>query len=99
VLLYQKLVNKQLKALINSFVSITVNNFLKTNRVLFCKVLPFLQHRVDLDKAARKVGYFRSESAQDVIKAICLKLSERDAATITSLLEHGPQRATAVEPR
>jgi hypothetical protein len=39
VLLYQKLVNKQLKALINSFVSIIINNFLKTNKVLFCKVL------------------------------------------------------------
>jgi hypothetical protein len=40
VLLYQKLVNKQLKALINSVVSITVDNFLKTNRVLFRKILP-----------------------------------------------------------
>jgi hypothetical protein len=39
VSLYQELVNKQLKALINFFVSITVNNFLKTNRVLFRKVL------------------------------------------------------------
>jgi hypothetical protein len=39
VLLYQKLINKQLKTLINSFVSITVNNFLKTNSVLFCEVL------------------------------------------------------------
>jgi hypothetical protein len=39
VLLYQKLVNKQLKALIDSFVSIVVNNFLETNRVLFYKVL------------------------------------------------------------
>jgi hypothetical protein len=39
VLLYQELVNKQLKTLINSFVSIAVNNFLKTNRVLFYKVL------------------------------------------------------------
>jgi hypothetical protein len=39
VSLYQELVNKQLKALIDSFVSIAVNNFLKTNRVLFCKVL------------------------------------------------------------
>jgi hypothetical protein len=37
--LYQKLVNKQLKALINSVVSIAVNNFLKTNRVLFRKIL------------------------------------------------------------
>jgi c-di-AMP phosphodiesterase-like protein len=40
MLLYQKLVNKQLKALINSVVSIAVNNFLKTNRVLFRKILP-----------------------------------------------------------
>jgi hypothetical protein len=39
MLLYQKLVNKQLKTLINSFVSIIVNNFLKTDRVLFYKVL------------------------------------------------------------
>jgi hypothetical protein len=39
VLLYQKLVNKQLKALIDSFVSIAVNNFLETDRVLFCEVL------------------------------------------------------------
>ena len=42
VLLYQKLVNKQLKTLINSFVSIAVDNFLKTNRVLFRKVLPIV---------------------------------------------------------
>jgi hypothetical protein len=40
--LYQELVNKQLKVLINSFVSITVNNFLKTNKVLFRKVLPIV---------------------------------------------------------
>jgi hypothetical protein len=40
MLLYQKLVNKQLKALIDSLVNITVNNFLKTNRVLFCEVFP-----------------------------------------------------------
>jgi hypothetical protein len=40
MLLYQKLVNKQLKALINSVVSIAVNNFLKTNKVLFYKILP-----------------------------------------------------------
>jgi hypothetical protein len=39
VSLYQKLVNKQLKALINSFVSVTVNNFLKTDGVLFRKIL------------------------------------------------------------
>jgi c-di-AMP phosphodiesterase-like protein len=39
MLLYQKLVNKQLKALINSVVSIVINNFLKTNRVLFRKIL------------------------------------------------------------
>jgi hypothetical protein len=39
VSLYQKLINKQLKALINSVVSIAVNNFLKTNRVLFRKIL------------------------------------------------------------
>jgi hypothetical protein len=39
VLLYQQLVNKQLKALINSFVSVTVDDFLKTNRVLFRKIL------------------------------------------------------------
>jgi hypothetical protein len=39
MLLYQKLVNKQLKALINSVVSIIVDNFLKTNKVLFCKIL------------------------------------------------------------
>jgi hypothetical protein len=39
VSLYQELVNKQLKTLINSFVSIAVNNFLKTDKVLFCKVL------------------------------------------------------------
>jgi hypothetical protein len=39
VLLYQKLVNKQLKTLINSFVSIAVDNFLKTDGVLFRKVL------------------------------------------------------------
>jgi hypothetical protein len=39
MLLYQKLVNKQLKALINSVVSIIVDNFLKTNKVLFRKIL------------------------------------------------------------
>jgi hypothetical protein len=38
VLLYQKLVNKQLKALINSVVSIVVDN-IKTDRVLFRKIL------------------------------------------------------------
>jgi hypothetical protein len=37
--LYQELVNKQLKTLINSFVSIAVDNFLKTDGVLFCEVL------------------------------------------------------------
>jgi hypothetical protein len=42
VLLYQKLVNKQLETPINSFVSVTVNNFLKTNRVLFRKILPIV---------------------------------------------------------
>jgi hypothetical protein len=42
VSLYQELVNKQLKTLINSFVSIAVDNFLKTNRVLFCEVLPIV---------------------------------------------------------
>jgi hypothetical protein len=40
VLLYQELVNKQLKALIDSLVSIAVNDFLKTNRVPFREVLP-----------------------------------------------------------
>jgi hypothetical protein len=39
VSLYQKLVNKQLKALIDSFVSIAVDDFLKTDRVLFREVL------------------------------------------------------------
>jgi hypothetical protein len=39
MLLYQKLVNKQLKTLINSVVNIIVNNFLKTNKVLFYKIL------------------------------------------------------------
>jgi hypothetical protein len=38
--LYQELVNKQLKALINSLVSIAVDDFLKTDRVLFREVLP-----------------------------------------------------------
>jgi hypothetical protein len=42
VSLYQELVNKQLKALINSLVSITVNDFLKTDRVLFREVLPVI---------------------------------------------------------
>jgi hypothetical protein len=40
--LYQELVNKQLKTLINFFVNITVNNFLKTNKVLFYKVFPIV---------------------------------------------------------
>jgi hypothetical protein len=39
VLLYQELVNKQLEALIDSFVSIAVDDFLKTDGVLFCEVL------------------------------------------------------------
>jgi hypothetical protein len=39
VSLYQELVNKQLKTLINSLVSIAVDNFLKTDKVLFCEVL------------------------------------------------------------
>jgi hypothetical protein len=39
MLLYQKLVNKQLKTLINSFVSVTVNDFLKTDGVPFRKIL------------------------------------------------------------
>jgi hypothetical protein len=39
VSLYQKLVNKQLKALINSVASIAINNFLKTNKVPFRKIL------------------------------------------------------------
>jgi hypothetical protein len=42
VLLYQKLVNKQLKALIDSFVSITVDDFLKTDGVPFYEVLPIV---------------------------------------------------------
>jgi hypothetical protein len=42
VLLYQELVNKQLETLINSFVSIAVDDFLKTNGVLFCEVLPIV---------------------------------------------------------
>jgi hypothetical protein len=37
--LYQKLVNKQLEALINSFISIAVDNTLKADRVLFRKIL------------------------------------------------------------
>jgi hypothetical protein len=41
IVLYQELVNKQLKTLTNSFVSIIiiVNNSLKTNKVLFYKIL------------------------------------------------------------
>jgi hypothetical protein len=44
ITLYQELVNKQLKTLINSFVNIavTVNNSLKTNKVLFYKILPIV---------------------------------------------------------
>jgi hypothetical protein len=42
VSLYQELVNKQLEALIDSFVSIVIDNFLETNRVLFCEVLPIV---------------------------------------------------------
>jgi hypothetical protein len=38
VLLYQELINKQLEALIDSFVSITVDDFLETNKVLFREV-------------------------------------------------------------
>jgi hypothetical protein len=39
MLLYQKLVNKQLETLINSFISIAVNNTLKADRVPFRKIL------------------------------------------------------------
>jgi hypothetical protein len=39
MLLYQKLINKQLKALIDSFINIAVDNTLKANRVPFCKIL------------------------------------------------------------
>jgi hypothetical protein len=42
VALYQELINKQLKALINSFVRIAINDFLKTDRVSFRKVLPIV---------------------------------------------------------
>jgi hypothetical protein len=42
VALYQELINKQLKALINSFVRIAINDFLKTDRVPFRKVLPIV---------------------------------------------------------
>jgi hypothetical protein len=42
MLLYQKLVNKQLEALIDSFISIVVDNTLKANRVLFRKILPIV---------------------------------------------------------
>jgi hypothetical protein len=40
VSLYQELVNKQLKALIDSLVSIAVDDFLKTDGVPFREVLP-----------------------------------------------------------
>jgi hypothetical protein len=40
VSLYQELVNKQLEALIDSLVSIAVDDFLKTDGVLFREVLP-----------------------------------------------------------
>jgi hypothetical protein len=42
MLLYQKLVNKQLEALIDSLISIAVNNTLKADRVLFRKILPIV---------------------------------------------------------
>jgi hypothetical protein len=42
MLLYQKLVNKQLKALINSLINIAVDNTLKADRVLFRKILPIV---------------------------------------------------------
>jgi hypothetical protein len=42
MLLYQKLVNKQLKALIDSLISIIVNNTLKADGVPFCKILPIV---------------------------------------------------------
>jgi hypothetical protein len=39
MLLYQKLINKQLEALIDSLISIAVDNTLKADRVLFRKIL------------------------------------------------------------
>jgi hypothetical protein len=42
VSLYQELVNEQLEALIDSFVSIAVDDFLETDRVPFCEVLPIV---------------------------------------------------------